>query len=36
MMDFITALREKYDLYVKVERFVSTEENVEDGRFIRK
>ena len=32
----IAALREKYDLHMTVERYVSVEENAEDGRFIRK
>ena len=30
------ALREKYDLHMSVERYVSAEENEEDERFIRK
>ena len=36
MMEPIKALREKYDLHMKVERFASAEENEADGRFIRK
>ena len=36
MMATIAALREKYDLHMTVERFVSVEENAEDKRFIRK
>ena len=36
MMETIQALREKYDLHMKVERFTSLEENEADGRFIRK
>ena len=36
MMGTIAALREKYDLHMSVERFVSAEENAADGRFIRK
>ena len=36
MMATIAALREKYDLHMTVERFVSVEENAEDERFIRK
>ena len=36
MMTTIAALREKYDLHMTVERFVSVEENTEDERFIRK
>lgn len=36
MMAKITALREKYDLHMSVERFVSAEENLSDERFIRK
>ena len=36
MMATIFALREKYDLHMTVERFVSVEENTEDERFIRK
>ena len=36
MMETIATLREKYDLHMTVERFVSVEENTEDERFIRK
>ena len=36
MMVTIAALREKYDLHMTVERFISIEENEEDRRFIRK
>ena len=36
MMKTIAALREKYDLHMTVERFVSIEENEADRRFIRK
>ena len=36
MMATIAALREKYDLHMTVERFVKTEGNESDGRFIRK
>ena len=36
MMATIAALREKYDLHMTVERFVSVEENTEDESFIRK
>ena len=36
MMATIAALKEKYDLHMTVERFVSVEENSEDERFIRK
>ena len=35
MMAAIAALREKYDLHMAVERYVSTEENEADRRFIR-
>ena len=35
MMASITALREKYDLHMSVERFVSIEENEADRRFLR-
>ena len=35
MMATIAALREKYDLHMTVERFVSIEDNEEDRRFIR-
>ena len=36
MMKTIAQLREKYDLHMRVERFVSIEENAEDEQFIRK
>ena len=36
MMATITALREKYDLHMKAERFVSIEGDDGDERFIRK
>ena len=36
MMETIRALREKYDLHMRVERFASLQENEADGRFIRK
>ena len=36
MMATIATLREKYDLHMTVERFVSIENNEEDRRFIRK
>lgn len=36
MMATIALLREKYDLHMAVERFVSIENNEADGRFIRK
>ena len=36
MMATIAALREKYDLHMTVERFVSIEDNEADGKFIRK
>ncbi|MBQ6392318.1 MAG: antibiotic biosynthesis monooxygenase [Eubacterium sp.] len=36
MMTTIAALREKYDLHMTVERYVSAEENAGDERFIRK
>ncbi len=36
MMATIAALREKYDLHMTVERYVSIEDNKEDRRFIRK
>lgn len=35
MMATIAALREKYDLHMTVERFMSTDENNSDRRFIR-
>lgn len=36
MMKTIASLREKYDLHMTVERFVSIEDNEADRRFIRK
>jgi len=36
MMATIAALREKYDLHMTVERYVSIDDNAEDERFIRK
>ena len=36
MMATIAALREKYDLHMTVERYVSAEENTADENFIRK
>ena len=36
MMGTIAALREKYDLHMQVERFVSDGEALSDERFIRK
>jgi quinol monooxygenase YgiN len=36
MMATIAALREKYDLHMKVERYVNTDENDTDKQFIRK
>ena len=36
MMATIAKLREKYDLHMTVERFVSIEDNAGDERFIRK
>ena len=35
-MKTIAALREKYDLYLTVKRYVIIEDNEEDRRFIRK
>ena len=35
MMAQIAALREKYDLHMKVERYVSVDESPEDEKFIR-
>ena len=35
MMAQIAALREKYDLHMKVERYVSADESPEDEKFIR-
>ena len=36
MMESLAALREKYDLHMTAERFVSAEENEADNRFLRK
>ena len=36
MMETIAALREKYDLHMSVERYVSAETPETDGRFIRR
>ena len=36
MMATIAALREKYDLHMTMERYISIEENEVDRRFIRK
>jgi len=36
MMQTIASLREKYDLHMTVERYVSAEDNPEDGKYIRK
>ena len=36
MMATVTALRERYDLHMTVERFAGMENHEEDGRFIRK
>ena len=36
MMATIASLRDKYDLHMKVERYVSAEESPSDTRFIRK
>ena len=36
MMEKIAALRDKYDLHMRVERFVSAEEPLSDAKFIRK
>lgn len=36
MMATIFALREKYDLHMTVERYMSVGDNAEDERFIRK
>lgn len=36
MMATIATLREKYDLHMTVERYVSIDDNEEDERFIRK
>jgi quinol monooxygenase YgiN len=36
MMATIAAFREKYDLHMTVERFVSIDENGVDDKFVRK
>lgn len=36
MMATVAALREKYDLHMTAERYVSAEENAADERYIRK
>ena len=36
MMETISTLREKYDLHMTVERYVSIDDNAEDEMFIRK
>lgn len=36
MMATVAALREKYDLHMTAERFVSADDNPSDERFIRK
>lgn len=36
MMAAITTLREKYDLHMKVERYVSAKDDPADAQFIRK
>ena len=36
MMKTIASLREKFDLHMTVERYVSIEDNEEDRRFLRK
>ena len=36
MMAVIASLREKYDLHMKVERFVSAEDPAQDEKYIRK
>lgn len=36
MMATVAVLREKYDLHMTVERFVSIEDNAGDERFVRK
>ena len=34
MMGQIASLRDKYDLHMRVERFINVEENESDGRYI--
>lgn len=36
MMQTIVALRDKYDLHMRVERYVSDDETTQDDKFIRK
>lgn len=36
MMKTIAALRDKYDLHMKVERFINADEDAADEKFIRK
>ena len=36
MMQTIAALRDKYDLHMRVERYVSDDETTQDDEFIRK
>lgn len=36
MMQTIAALRDKYDLHMRVERYVSDDEAMQDDKFIRK
>ncbi len=36
MMQTIAALRDKYDLHMRVERYVSYDETTQDDKFIRK
>lgn len=36
MMETIAKLREKYDLHMTAERFVSIQDNEEDAKFLRK
>ena len=36
MMQTIAALRDKYDLHMRVERYVSDDETTQDDKFIRK
>ncbi len=36
MMATIAALREKYDLHMRIERYVSAEDNPADAQFIRR
>ena len=36
MMAAVAAMRDKYDLHMTAERFVSAEDNPDDARFLRK